>query len=208
MKKQALVSILFLVLTAWMAPKALADGSCQPVYGGGQSCTAGNLTISKDVRNPQTNVFVHDLGISDPHYYAGDLASFQIAVSNNGNATINTVTVKDILPDYLTYDSGSGSYDSFSKTLTWTVTNLQPGQTKTYIVNARVQKDLPAKLGIVCVTNQAEATSSEGQNANDSSQLCLGKLTTTPSTGPEALGIIALLPTGLAGLALRKSAKK
>lgn len=210
MRKQAIVSLLFVALAAWFTPKALADGSCQPIYGGGQTCTAGNITISKDVRNPQTNVFVHDLGISDPHYFAGNLASFQVNVSNTGNATINTVTVKDILPDYLTYDSGTGSYDSFAKTLTWTISNLQPGQTQTFVINARVaaQSQLPSTMGVVCVVNQAVATTSEGQNAHDSSQLCIGKLTSTPSTGPEVLDLLALIPTGLAGIALRKVAKK
>ena len=210
MKKGILLLIAFMVLGAFTALPTFADGSCQPIYGGGQTCTNGNISLTKYVRNPQSSVFVHDLGINDPKYHAGDLASYELIVGNNGNATITSVTVKDTLPNYLTFDKGPGSYDSFTKTVTFTVSSLQPGQTQTFIINARVaaQNQLPTAQGVVCVVNQATATSSEGQTVNDSAQLCIQKVTTTPSTGPEALGLLALLPTGLAGMLFRKSAKK
>lgn len=208
--KHLFVIVVLFVFALVAVPTVFADGSCQPIYGGGQTCTSGNISLSKSVRNPQTNVFVHDLGLNDAKYHAGDLASFQLVVTNNGNATLNTVTVKDTLPDFLSFDKGPGSFDNTSKTLTFTINNLQPGQSQTFLVTAHVvaQNQLPANQSTVCIVNQATATSSEGQTVNDNSQLCIEKITATPSTGPEALGLLALFPTGLAGFFIRKSARK
>lgn len=199
--------------------KVFADVSCQAVYGGGQNCvTIGKMTINKTVQNPQTGQFVDNLGTNDAKYSAGQTINFQIQVTNTSGSAIPQTVVKDIIPAFVTFVSGQGSYDENSKTLTFNIDNLNPNETRTFPIQAKVvdSKQLSTASAINCVVNQASAVSSNGNHAQDNSQFCIQnvlvqypvllppKTTTTPSTGPEMIPLIAMIPTGIAGWFMRK----
>ena len=153
--------------------------------------------------------------------------TFNITVANTGSSTINKVTVKDTLPQFVSFTSGPGSFDSNTKVLTFDVNDLKAGETKTFTIVAKITDagQLPADQGITCVVNQALATAENGQQSSDNSQFCIQKpvlgetkgglkvfpapaVTTTPSTGPEMLPLIGLIPTGLFGFLLRRKTSK
>jgi|WetSurMetagenome_2_1015567.scaffolds.fasta_scaffold01042_6 uncharacterized repeat protein (TIGR01451 family) len=225
--KKAYLSILFLALIYFIVPlKAYADTSCQAIYGGGQTCvTTGNISINKSVLNPQTNQFVDNLNINDPHFQPGFLVTFKIAVTNTGNATISRINVIDAFPQYIAFSSGSGNFDSNARTLTFEVDKLAANETRNFTILGKVvdASQIPIdQSGTVCVVNQATATNKDNssQVSQDYAQFCIEKqaqskggfpvvqttpiVTVTPSTGAEALGLIPLIPTGLAGWFLRK----
>ena len=164
---------------------ANADTSCQPIYGGGETCVqVGNLTVNKTVKNPSTGSFVDNLNMNDPKYSPSSTAVFQITVTNTGSGTISKTTVKDTLPNYVTFVSGPGSFDANSKVLTFEVNNLEAGKSQTFTVQAKVadQGSLPTNQGITCIVNQVSAVSDEMQSS-DNSQLCIEKPVESPKGG-------------------------
>lgn len=220
-----LSSILFITSTA----SASADISCQPIYGGGETCVqVGNVFVNKTVLNPQSNSFVDNLGINDPKYSPSSNVTFHITVTNNGGETISKVTVKDVLPQFVNFVSGPGSFDSNSKTLTFELGDLKIGESRTFTVVGKTadQDKLPTSAGITCVVNQVISTANSGQESSDNSQFCIQKpvlgettkgglkvfpaqpIAKTPATGPEMLSLIGLIPSAIAGFLLRKKTSK
>lgn len=230
--KKILSVIIFSLLIA--AGFTLANHSvlaqCVTFYGGGQACPQGvNIAINKTVQNRETNAFVDNLGINDPKFSADNTVQFQLVVTNTGNAVIPRVVVRDIFPQFVTFVSGPGNFDSATSTLTFDLTNLNVGESRTFFVTGRVfgAGSLPQDIGISCVVNQAVANASTGQTAGDNAQLCIerkvlgtqpgqpskpsqvfppSKVTQIPATGLDLLHILLLIPTGIMGLVLRKKA--
>lgn len=235
MKKQITLALGLLSLLAIISAKsAFADGiSCQPIYGGGQSCVqSGNVSVNKRVVDPVTNNLVDNLGINDNKFGPEGVVTFQISVTNTGNSQIGTVQIRDIFPQYVDFVSGMGNFDSNSRVLAFDITNLNAGETRSFNIIGKVVKseNLPVDKGIVCVINQATAKDASASNqSQDNAQMCIQKslvttvptetkgglkvfppqkVLTAPATGPEMLPLIALLPTGAFGMFLRKKAVK
>lgn len=230
MKKLLLIAASFGIMSLSFAVNASADTSCQPIYGGGETCVqVGNITLNKTVKNPTSGAFVDNLNVNDPKYAPASTVSFKITVTNTGNSAISTTTVKDTLPNYVTFVSGPGSFDANTKVLTFTVNNLGAGASQTFDVQAKVadQGSLPTDQGVVCVVNQASATTNDNKQSSDNAQFCIEKpgqpgtttkgglkvfpapkVVTTPATGPEMLPLIGLIPGGALGLFLRKKSSK
>ena len=110
------------------------------------------------------------------------------------------------------------------------MTNVAAGETRTFIVTTKAvgADQLPANKTIVCdIVNKAVAIV-DGQ-VEDTARFCIqkpavvtttpgttkgglkifppAKITITPSTGPEALALFGLIPTGALGYFLRKKAQ-
>ncbi len=221
MKKLIIFSIVLFAFFGLLTKKANAD--CQSVYGGGQTCTY-NFTISKSVQVPGKGggQYVHNLGTSDALYTPSQSVNYQIVVTNTGSNNIPSLNVVDTFPQYVTFVSGVGNYNSSNNTLNFTVTNLNPGQSLTYVITAQIASNIPSTSGPFCVINQVTATDTNGQTQSDSSQLCIQQPTATPSptvapvpsikttppTGPEMLPLLGLLPGALGGMLLRKKSKQ
>ncbi|MDP2638307.1 MAG: hypothetical protein Q8P26_04565 [Candidatus Levybacteria bacterium] len=242
MNKNYMLSIFsFIGALAFLTAGSLvsaAEVSCQPIYGGGQSCvTNNNVIVNKTVLNPQTNQFVDNLGVNDPKYKAGFIATFQISVTNSGNANIPQIDIKDVFPQYITFNLGAGNFDPNTNTLSFSVNNLAPNETRRFTILGRVfdAAQIPIDLGSsICVVNQAIATINNGNLSQDNAQLCIEKplipttlqpdvttptkggfpvmspapITTTPATGPESFALLALVPTLGVGIFLRKISSK
>lgn len=205
-------------------PSKAYAAQCQGLYGGGEICTTSfNFSIQKLVQTPgkSGNSFVNNLSINDPKYSPTQVVSFKIVVKNTGDQVIPTLTIADTFPQFLSFNSGPGSFDSNSKKLTITVTNLQPGQSQTYDVTGKLADAnlMPSDQGVICLVNQATGTDNNGVTNTSSSQFCVqksvlgtsfpvyatkGGITTTPATGPEMLPLVLLLPGALSGIILRK----
>lgn len=203
------------------ASVAFASGTsnCQVIYGGGEVCPPEvKFTIDKKVQTPNKGgSFVDNLSVNDAKYKAGQDVPFQLIVSNTGTKDI-TLTITDILPNYIEYVSG-GTYDANAKQVTNSV-SLKAGESKTLTIVGRITADtnMPADKSVMCVTNIAKAADGNGATAEDNAQLCIEKSTPSakvyptvptkdiPNTGPEALALVILPPLGAAGLYLRRKA--
>lgn len=227
--KKSLYTILIsglLLGTTLFPSKALAQ--CTQLYGGSESCTTSSkFSIEKLVQTPGKGggTYVNNLSINDAKYSPTEIVSFKIVVKNTGSAVIQTLTISDTFPQFLSFNTGPGSFDSNTKKFTLTVKDLQPGQSQTYDVTGKLaeSKLMPSDQGVICLINQASGTDNNGSTNTSSSQFCIqkdvlgasfpvyttkGGLVATPATGPEMLPLISLIPGGLAGLILRKKAIK
>ncbi len=225
----ALFASLFVGSTAYAAGSAAGTSNCQVVYGGGEVCnTPVKFTINKMVQTPGKGGgnFVDNLRINDARFVSGQDVNFKIAIQNTGNNDISNLNVVDSLPDFFTFKSGTGKFDSNARTLTWDTGKITVNQTLEYIVTLTVVSDdkLPSNQGVICLINTVRATENSGAVADDSSQTCVQKqvITTTtttptvfgqvpvksiPSTGPELYSLIGLIPMGAAGIFLKKRSR-
>lgn len=227
MKKYLYSIVISGLLLGAVALPGNAFAQCTEVYGGSQSCPSLSFSIEKLVQTPGKGGgnYVDNLSINDPKYSPNQQVNFEIVVTNTSNQTMPTITVTDKFPQFLNFVSGPGNFDTNTGTLTFTINNLGAGQSQTFFVSGKVVDSslMPSDQGVVCLINQATGTDSNNDTNSSSSQFCVQKsvlgasqpqvftttqVTTTPSTGPEMLPLLALLPGGLGGFILRKKSFK
>lgn len=235
--KNFIITALFLtVYTLFFVPVASADLICQPIYGGGQTCTtAGNIVVNKKVADPVSGGFSENLGVNDNKFAPSQAITFEIKVSNTGTTMVSQIFVKDVFPRFVSFTAGPGNFDNNSKVLSFEVDNLNPNEIRAFTVTGTVAStnNLPSDQTIVCDVNQATVQVANTQsNGQDTVQFCIQKnlvvtptsiptttkgglkvfpqqvVTTTPSTGPEMLPLLALIPSGLFGVFLRRKSSK
>ncbi len=104
----------------------------------------GDLTITKDARNVTTGGSFQNSADASP----GDEVEFRLNVRNNNGAAVNNVRVRDPMPSYLSYISGStrvdGTYygDDINNNYNGlSLGSLFSGVNKEIIFRARVNRD-------------------------------------------------------------------
>ncbi|MBI3955499.1 DUF11 domain-containing protein [Candidatus Gottesmanbacteria bacterium] len=219
-----LVKRAFIIWAAWAiflglsSSQISASAGCVPVYGGGVSCPRpAEVLLNKTVRNPATGVYVDNILPTDnTNYLPGAIVSYHIKVQNSGDETLSSVTVTDSIPsftDFSSIDAGAenSNYDSNTRKLTFTVSNLSGNTSRTLTLNLRVVSEaaLPPNKTLVCPINIVDAVSSNNGTDHDESQFCIQKAVEVPQipkAGPEQwiLSIIGLSASLFAGLKFRK----
>ena len=226
MKK--LFTLIVLGATLFALKPQMAEAQCTALYGGGESCPSKySYSIQKLVQKPGKSggEYVNNLSINDAKYSPTQTVSFEITVKNTGSQTIPTITIVDTFPQFVSFVSGPGSFDSNNKTLTYTINNLEAGKSVKNTVTGKIADSnlMPSDQGIICLINQARAKDNNGVENASSSQFCVQKqvlggstpsvlpgttITQTPATGPEMLPLFALLPGALGGFILRRKSNK
>lgn len=194
MKYTVFLSIPFLLIFTSIMPAYAANTSgCQPIYGGGQTCTTTTqLTIDKKVKDPDTEDYVDSLSSTDPNFSPGDIVPFKITIQNTSKNDIRNITLHDLFPPYTTFQSGDGTFDTNTHTFTTTIDKLTAGTSRVLYLQGKVSEsvNLPSGQSTVCVINQAIASTNELQ-AQDNAQYCIANAhaastnsnTSTPTTG-------------------------
>lgn len=183
--------------------------SCTTQYGGTTTCQPADLIINKEVKNPLAGVFVENLTATDATFSPGAEVLFRLTIKNTSGETFNPVTVKDVFPDFLSFKAGPGTYDSASRTLTFTLENLAAGESRSVEILAKVENKT-ASQSLFCVTNySAVSAPARPSGDDDSAQLCIQTqvlgVTTLPVAGFNDLWLLVPFATlGLGGLALLK----
>lgn len=195
-----------IILFAGATSPIFAD-YCTTQYGGTETCRPSDLLINKQVQNPVSGIFVENLNTGDPTFLPGSNVLFQLTIQNVSGQTFNPVVVKDVLPTYLTFVSGPGTYDESNRTLTFSLENLIAGETRNIQIMAKV---LPTSASFVCMNNYAEARADiVGRFDSDTAQFCIKTTVLGATTLPVAgyNDLVLLLPfagLGLTGIALLK----
>lgn len=223
MKKAILIIFAILTGAFFISTKANAQtpssGNCQPIYGGGENCANTPFTISKRILNPQTNTFVDNLGMNDAKYHPGDIITFQITVSTQSTTT--NVTLKDILPQSITFSSGPGAFDKVTNTLTLTIDKLTSDKPQIFTILGRIADTADAQSSF-CDNNRAILTK-DNQTVTTTTQYCIEKITPSinqhltkgstktlpsvthnPKTGAKTNMLFAFIAIGLMGIAIRR----
>ncbi len=185
-KAFALSSVL--VASAFVAPKALADGNCTNQYGATVECPPNRIVVNKTVKHPTSGVFFENLTSRDTAYAPGAEVEYDVAVTNTSNDNFPIVTVIDVFPGVVTFVAGPGRYETSGNKLTYEISNLGAGQT----VHNRVVVKLNDKFtnDLTCeIVNTVTATGPGGQSDQDTASLCVATkvmgVTTLPVAGFE-----------------------
>ncbi len=196
------------ILNIMLARPSLASVRCETQYGGGQVCIkTGELQINKKVWDPQSKTFVDNLGITSYKFTAKEEITFQIEVKNVGDKTFDKVNIQDTLPNYLELSSGELSFE---------IDNLEPGETETREIKAKVVSinQLPNDKTLICNVNNVEGWANDEKD-KDTAQICIEKrvlgITNLPPTGPKGwliASLLSLLSGTLAIYFLKDSQKK
>ncbi len=227
--KKFLTFVAAAVIFASIAPVANAGGNtstCQPIYGGGQTCQSQiKFTINKMVQSPtKGGNFVDNLTVNDPRFGANQDVNFKISITNSGNTDITNLNVVDTFPQFLTFVAGVGNANAGASQVNFVIGKIKAGQTLDYTITAKTADDsqLPSNQAVTCVTNNVVATATDGTTASDNAQLCIEKQTTTtttantpeifskpfvknvPSTGPETDILFGLMSSGALGFYLKR----
>lgn len=145
------------------APYAFADSY-------GTTTVPNDLTVNKLVKNPITNVFVENLGSNDPTFSPGSTITYRLYVKNGSGETMRT-TLKDTLPQYLSFESASvaSSYDAANKIVTMDLGDMISGSDKTIEVKAKVanRASFDKNHTVFCTTNYSKVTSPARPNGDD-----------------------------------------
>jgi len=102
----------------------------------------GDKIVWIDNRNGNFDIYMYQLSevtlvtlvksVDETSANIGDTLTYTLTYKNESSETIENITITDTLPVNVEYISGSatggGSYDSNSKTLTWKIATLNPGQ--------------------------------------------------------------------------------
>lgn len=184
-----------------------ADGTnpaCPSIYGA--ACPAGQLSVNKKVQHPRTGEFVDLINSGDITFTPSQEVNFRVEVKNTGSAAMSNIGASDKLPDFVNFVSGPGSFNKNNNTLTWTVDNLNSGESKFFQIKAQVKSQNELKgFDITCVTNFVSVTKDQ-QTAADNALFCIQNqipkveaIQNLPKTGPPAiiLALGSLLPLGL-----------
>lgn len=210
-KHIVLVLLLILWLGAFAAVPVMAQ-TCTTQYGGVTTCVPADLVISKEVKNPITSAFVGNLSTTDATFSPGSEVHFRLTIKNTSGQTFNPVTVKDIFPDFLTFEAGPGTYDASNRTLTFELDNVIAGETRTVELLAKVRDSsaFPTGRSFFCVVNTGRAQALD-RTSEATSQLCIQTqvlgVTTLPAAGFEdVLVLIPFLTLGGIGVLLARKA--
>ena len=207
---------------------AAGESSCQTIYGGGEVCPPKQVkfVINKQVQKPGKGggEFVENLTINDPRFAPNQNINFKIIIENTGDADIENLNVADTFPEFLSFVAGVGNTNVGAKQINFVVGKLEKGKKMEFLITAKTAEadKLPSNQAITCVTNNVRATAPDGVSAEDNAQGCIEKqvlggeapqilekptIKELPPTGPELGLLAALIPTGLAGIYLRRKAK-
>lgn len=194
-------------------PSGVNAQSCTTQYGNGQygvECVPIDVTINKQVKDPISLVFVENLGPSDNKFSPGAEVNFKLIVHNASSQDWSKVTVRDTIPQFLTFEAGPGTYDKNSKVLTVELENLKANETREFEFLAKVDESgaFSKDKSLFCVTNHAEVKV-DSRTDEDTAELCIQTqvlgVTTLPVAGFDSLALlIPFAGLGLTGFALLK----
>jgi len=190
-----LLPLLLLFVPLQNARAQLTNG-CDPIYGGGQTCTqSGNIFVDKKIKHPTENRYLDQLTSDDPVFAPDRQITFTIDVKNTGRSTIKNITLEDLFPPQLIkYDDKVGTFDNATKILSVKIAELKGNEAKKITVKARVLKEdqFPNNNDPVCLLNQVRAYSSRNKNnpSQDNVRFCVqrqGQIIPTPTKAQAQL---------------------
>lgn len=220
MKK--IVSYLLILSGLFLLFTNMADAKeCQTVYGGGEVCETGELSLDKKVFNPKTNEYWDNIDSKDYTFAPGEEVKFSLHIKNISNIKVDSARINDDfdrLDDYMVYvSSDKGDYRAAvtDHKVKFDFGGLEPGAEATVYFVARFKEESKLPVGTTCITNAAHAYSHVDANSDsDYATFCVkatnGKIITnkTPDTGFDLSNILvieALAFAGLGSIAWRKA---
>ncbi len=212
MKK--IVSYLLIVTGFFLFFANLANAKeCRTVYGGGEVCETGDLSLDKKVFNPKANEYWDNIDSKDYVFAPGEEVKFSLRIKNISNIKVDSASINDDfdrLDDYMVYvSSDKGDYRAAvtDYKVKFAFGGLNPGEEVTVYFVSRFKNAGELPVGTTCITNAAHAYSHiDAASDSDYASFCVktenGKIVTktTPSTGLDLSNILVLEALAFAGI--------
>ena len=169
-------------------------------YGGGEVKNK-SFRIEKEVRIKHEGDFEDKLVLDDDEW--NEIIEFRIEIKNVGEVETDDMKMEDFLPEEMYRVGGNGLTEYWE--------DFEPGETKTFYIDARIDEDEFDRDNFdTCVVNKAELRYDGDFEGADTATVCYGdiEITELPETGigttmlPLGLGLIAV------GALVKKSRKK
>jgi len=186
---------------------------CHTVYGGGEVCETGDLSLDKKVFNPEANEYWDNIDAKDYSFAPGEEVKFKLRVQNTSDVKVDSVNINDDfdrLDDYMIYvssDRGDYRAEVTDHKVKFGLGGLNPDESVTVYFVARFKNAGELPVGTTCITNSAHVYSHiDSISDNDSASFCVatesGKIVskTTPATGFDLSTILTLEALAFAGL--------
>lgn len=192
MKKALIALSVIIILTGLSAKLAFADTNCQSIYGGGQSCGPGNITVQKQVLKPGTsNQYADSLGYKDAKYQPSSPIFFKITITNTTKGTLNNLVVSDSIDtqhEFINFVSAPGNFNTSTKTLTYKIPSLKPNEQSTMTIAGRVLDagSLP-KQAVICAGNTVQVTVNNGSPTSAITAYCIQNTSQAPTPTPTSV---------------------
>jgi hypothetical protein len=214
MKK--IVSYLLIVTGFFLFFANLANAKeCRTVYGGGEVCETGDLSLDKKVFNPEANAYWDNIDSKDFVFAPGQEVKFSLRIKNISKIKIDSARINDDfdrLDDYMVFvssDKGDYRAEVTDHKVKFDFGGLEPGEEVTVYFVARFKNSDELPAGTTCITNAAHAYShSDSVSDSDYASFCVkneeGKIVTakTPDTGFDLQSILTLQAGAFAALGL------
>ncbi|MEZ6256041.1 MAG: LPXTG cell wall anchor domain-containing protein [Patescibacteria group bacterium] len=196
----------FAVATFLVSTNTPVYADCEPNYGGGETCICNKVfRIEKKVAKLDTNKDLKDHNFEDkvifktPEKSSDVKVVFKIKVTNEGEVTTDDMKMKDSLPDEFQHAKSSFGGDGLTET--WD--DFEPGESKTFYITAKLEKDefVDDKNYEKCVVNEASVYYDGDFEGKDTATVCFrnSEITELPETGPVSTAILTAL--GLTSIA-------
>jgi len=186
---------------------------CHTVYGGGEVCETGDITLDKKVFNPEANEYWDNIAASSYTFSPDQEVQFSLHIKNISDIKINSVRLDDDfarLFDYMIYvgsDNGDYRGEATENQIKFEFDDLEVDEAVTVYFTARFKAEGELPLGTTCITNFAKVYSYEDETSDtDYASFCVKtdetKIITeeTPDTGFDLSTILAIEAVALAGL--------
>lgn len=194
----------------------VAASECTDQYGSTVPCGPINLTINKQVQDPENGEYVEN--VTTAKFSQGNKINFKLIVTNSSGETFHNVKVKDSVPDNVVIDQADTDYlnkdggkvftiSDDKKTVEFTIDEFPAGRTANMYVMAHLTGPYPTDNEF-CRDNWAYVTATERPDGDKNfARFCVANKVAgaqkLPVAGVEDIVyVLPFITTGLAGAAL------
>ena len=145
------------------------------------------IVVDKKIRAVGDTNFYDNISSQQKTFVEGDQIEFLISVQNRGTNNLSNINVTDYLPKYLSLMIFPGINNVTDRTVKTTIDNLNPGESKDFIIRARIS-DLPTSNyanSLIQLNNRACASNNQASDC-DNAKYFVG-MSTTPVTGSNEI---------------------
>jgi len=161
------------------------------------------VSIDKKIRPINDTKYYDNIGTEQKLFVTGDIMDFNILVRNTGKDILYNLVVTDSYPIVNQVILAPGRIDTKNRTVTWEISSLGVGETRNYMLRAKVATDS-------AVSSQTNVATVRNNNVSDrdTATFYITKKT-TPKTGSSDLLIqsVGVVTMALGALGIRKRAR-
>ncbi len=199
--KRNLILGTFVAVAALFVVNSPVYAKCESSYGNGETCYINKrFEIDKDVRIEGDDSWEDKV----MDVKKDDVVEFRVKIKNKSDEKadgFDDMKMEDFLPDEMERVGGSGLTEYWD--------DFKPGETKTFVIQAKIDKDEFDRDNEFekCIVNKAEVNWDDKFEGSDTATVCYGdeEVKELPETGATEIAAVFGAALMAVGLIVRKS---